>query len=195
MTPPIRLLGKECRPRRRRVLRPARDIVATGELSRRCAGVFALVGAYLLWVQIQRQRRQLRFESEWIALKRKRENLAARIGLPHALAELSRYWAASFESSRSLVAASRASAISGESFGVACIFLVVYPSRRDRRSSAKRSAKSTYRSQICICYQCAKHSEYRPSSASALASSINRLGEAEVAPNIGQMIGQLWALS
>lgn len=44
-------------------------------------------------------------------------------------------------------------------------------------------------------YQCAKHSEYRPSSASALASSINRLGEAEVALNIGQMIGQLWALS
>ncbi|TSE02935.1 hypothetical protein C1D09_027705 [Mesorhizobium intechi] len=33
----------------------------------------------------------------------------------------------SFESSRSLVAASPASAVSGESFGVACIFLVICP--------------------------------------------------------------------
>ncbi|WP_146211834.1 hypothetical protein [Mesorhizobium loti] len=101
----------------------------------------------------------------------------------------------SFESSRSLVAASRASAISGEIIWSRLYFPVVYPSQRDRRSSAKRSAKSTYRSQICTYYQCPKHSDYRPSSASALASSINRLGEAEIAPNIGQMIGQLWALS
>ncbi|MFD1983328.1 hypothetical protein ACFSOZ_11685 [Mesorhizobium newzealandense] len=60
-------------------------------------GVFALIGACLLWVQIRDQKQQSRLEREQIALERRRENLAARIGLPHALADLNKYWAACFE--------------------------------------------------------------------------------------------------
>ncbi|ESZ17733.1 MULTISPECIES: hypothetical protein [unclassified Mesorhizobium] len=60
-------------------------------------GLFALFGAFLLWVQIRDQKRQFKLEREQVILEGKRENLAARIGLPHALAELTKYWQASFE--------------------------------------------------------------------------------------------------
>ncbi|WP_289720914.1 hypothetical protein [Rhizobium sp. S152] len=49
------------------------------------AGGLALIGAWLLWVQIQDQRRQA------LEIKKQAE-IAARIRIPHALAQLSVYW-------------------------------------------------------------------------------------------------------
>lgn len=57
-------------------------------------GLLALAGAILLWIQIRDQRQQYTHDREQTALERKRENLAARIGLPHALSELNIYWKA-----------------------------------------------------------------------------------------------------
>ncbi|RJT28153.1 hypothetical protein D3227_34805 [Mesorhizobium waimense] len=60
-------------------------------------GVFALIGAYLLWVQIRDQQKQSLLARDQVTLERSRENLTARIGLPHALADLNRYWKACLE--------------------------------------------------------------------------------------------------
>lgn len=49
------------------------------------AGILALGGAWLLWVQIQDQRRQT-------AQKQKQDQIAARIRMPHALSQMSVYW-------------------------------------------------------------------------------------------------------
>lgn len=49
------------------------------------AGLLALIGAWLLWVQIQDQRRQAQ-------AKQKQDQVAARIRMPHALSKLSAYW-------------------------------------------------------------------------------------------------------
>lgn len=57
-------------------------------------GLLALAGAVLLWIQIRDQRQQYAHDREQTALEQKRENLAARIGLPHALSELNAHWKA-----------------------------------------------------------------------------------------------------
>ncbi|WP_312946507.1 hypothetical protein [Agrobacterium sp.] len=49
------------------------------------AGILALIGAGLLWIQIQDQRRQT-------AQKQKQNEIAARIRMPHALSQMSVYW-------------------------------------------------------------------------------------------------------
>ncbi len=56
-------------------------------------GAIAIVGAFLLWKQIKDQRMQY-------DLRQKRDNLAARIQLPHALSQLNAYWQASFDAWR-----------------------------------------------------------------------------------------------
>ncbi|PSH59044.1 hypothetical protein CU102_27725 [Phyllobacterium brassicacearum] len=53
-------------------------------------GGFAILGAFLLWIQILDQRKIAQRELE-------RTNISARIRLPHALSELIDYWQACFE--------------------------------------------------------------------------------------------------